>query len=541
MKKQKIVIRLLCLGLSLLLILSVAACKDQADEQESQPPTATIAPTDAPTPTPTPPPEISVDELHRQFELIYNNCGADITQSEEQIANELEALKASAADSDEIWPDNYEELYLSWRTNTIAKWMNNLKMSYWQIIDQRELGGIGKQVLIYADYIDSEQGGTPKLMLLSWLGKDGDYGYDHIITLELYGEENGQAVEWWKQDIIFNFTFNEMAKISVASRDGQLFLSAYYSDSRGSGYLENHDFYALNRESNGDADKFSYYYDRTDDSERYSHGGSGISSDEYQTQLNAYQTGEDIASINMETPIIWANGILTGKNEIYATLEVDGIELQLSRNPYVYGSPYGDIGAFMVPIRDTLEAMGVAVGVNEDVSMILASTKNDTLVITNKDLIFDNDRYDYYQYSFNGGELTYAFVENYGGFMYAPLQTLIPLFGAQAEWSTEDGIIRINGSVAASERMSDAEVKAMANFSLEDAIKIGEQNGHSFYGIQVAYIGGGHYISHGKAIWEYAVLPAGEDAVYSGEHSEGTAPSNMYYIQVASDGTITRS
>lgn len=48
----------------------------------------------------------------------------------------------------------------------------------------------------------------------------------------------------------------------------------------------------------------------------------------------------------------------------------------------------------------------------------------------------------------------------------------------------------------------------------------------------------------GKAVWEYAVLPAGEDAVYDydrndGGHHEGTAPSNMYYIQVSNGGTVT--
>ena len=55
MIKTIIAKRLLCVGLTLLLVLSLAACKDQADEQDSQPPTSTIAPTEAPTPTPTPP------------------------------------------------------------------------------------------------------------------------------------------------------------------------------------------------------------------------------------------------------------------------------------------------------------------------------------------------------------------------------------------------------------------------------------------------------------------------------------------------------
>ena len=58
MKKLKIAKRLFCVSLTLFLILSLAACKGQADEQDSQPPSPTITPTEAPTPTPEPTPPI---------------------------------------------------------------------------------------------------------------------------------------------------------------------------------------------------------------------------------------------------------------------------------------------------------------------------------------------------------------------------------------------------------------------------------------------------------------------------------------------------
>ena len=51
--------QILSLGLTLLLALSFAACKGQADEQDSQPPTSTATPTEAPTPTPTPEPTLT--------------------------------------------------------------------------------------------------------------------------------------------------------------------------------------------------------------------------------------------------------------------------------------------------------------------------------------------------------------------------------------------------------------------------------------------------------------------------------------------------
>lgn len=62
--KQQIVKRLFYLVLTLLLVLSLAACKGQAEEQESQPPTTpTITPTEAPTPEPAPAPPIPYTDI----------------------------------------------------------------------------------------------------------------------------------------------------------------------------------------------------------------------------------------------------------------------------------------------------------------------------------------------------------------------------------------------------------------------------------------------------------------------------------------------
>ena len=63
MKKAKTVNRILSLCLAGFLVLSLAACKGQADGQDSQPPTATITLTEAPTPTPTPTPPIPYTDV----------------------------------------------------------------------------------------------------------------------------------------------------------------------------------------------------------------------------------------------------------------------------------------------------------------------------------------------------------------------------------------------------------------------------------------------------------------------------------------------
>lgn len=496
-------------------------------------------------------PEISEDEMFLLFESVYKGCGANAAQPDETLSAELETLKSSVADSDATWPDDYEDQYLRWRTRIVDAWRNGLYKSYWDIISQRQPYTYGNAGLVYADYID-KQSGTPKLMLLSWApGED----YDQILTLELYGEENGKAVQRWKKDITVR-SFAPSANISFAARNNQLFLwVSYYLQS--SVEVQNQDaFYALTMESNGDAEKLSYWADRFG-MEGYRRGDSQITEGEYRAQLAAYSAGEQIMKLGRlydgEFPKISMDGILSGKNEVYAEIEVNGTAVELSSPAYVYGNPYSS-DEIMVPLRSVLEAMGVAVHANSDASVIIASTKEDTLVIANKDYSVvkpgsSGQTYENYRCYFNGGqlgELQYATVRRSDGGMFASLHSLASLFGATVERDNDAAVIRITSSIPDSSRMSKAELEEMASFNFDQAAQIAEKEGYPGFSIEggtpvhhysFEHVSGRLIFAYGKAICVGYVL-AGEEHYYGDEDGDGGYYAEWYRVDVMHDGTV---
>jgi len=497
-------------------------------------------------------PEISEDEMILRFESVYSDCGADVTQPEETLAAELEALKSSVADSDMRWPDDYEDQYLRWRTRIVNVWWNGLYKSYWDIISQRQPYTYGEAGLVYADYIDAGQSGTPGLMLLSWApGED----YDQILTLELYGEENGKAVARWKKDITVR-SFAPSANISFATRNNQLFLwVSYYLQSSVEVQNQN-EFYALTMESNGDAEKLSYWADRFG-MEGYRKGDSKITEGEYQVQLAAYSAGQQIMKLgrlyNGEVPKITTDGILSGKNEVYAEIEVNGTAVELSGSAYVYGNPCSS-DEIMVPLRSVLEAMGIAVHANSDASVIIASTQEDTLVIANKDYSVvksgsSGQTYENYRCYFNGGqlgELPYVVMRPSDGGMFASLHGLASLFGATVERDNDAAVIRITSNIPDSSRMSQAELEKMANFNFDQAAQIAEKEGYPGFSsgggtpvhhYSFEYVSGRLIFAYGKAICVGYVL-VGEEHYDGDEDDGGGYYAEWYRVDVMHDGTV---
>ncbi len=500
------------------------------------------------TPTPPPIPEITEDEMLRQFETIYTNCGADITQSEENLAVELETLQNAVADSGVSWPHDYREQYRSWRDRIVAAWKNGLYKSYWDIISQRKHYTYGESGLIYSNYIDPEQSGTPQLVLVSWApGED----YDQIITVELYGEENGKAVVCWKQNITIS-PFDRSAQISLATRNNQLFLWVSSYSQASVEVREQDEFYALGMESNGDAEKLSYWVDRFG-MEGYRKGDSQITEGEYQAQLAAYHAGEKIIELNRlyngEFTDTDTDGILSARNEVDAEIEVNGTVVELSALPYAYGNPYVSNNV-MVPLRDVLEAMGVAVHANSDVSVIIASTKEDTLVIANKDYNRSQDYNGYYRRFFNGGTLGRVVIERGSdGRLLASLQPLVELFGASVEWDNEAAIIRVTSNIPDNIRMTQSEIETMANFNFDQAVQIAEKEGYTGFstggGYQVLsssyrdeYVQGRLIFAYGKAIYIGYILDW-EEHIEGDEDGTGASHyAEWYRVDVMHDGTI---
>lgn len=501
------------------------------------------------TPTPPPIPEITEDEMLRQFETIYTNCGADITQSEENLAVELETLQNAVADSDVSWPHDYREQYRSWRDRIVAAWKNGLYKSYWDIISQRKHYTYGESGLIYANYIDPEQSGTPQLVLVSWApGED----YDQIITVELYGEENGKAVVCWKQNITIS-PFDRSAQISLATRNNQLFLWVSSYSQASVEVREQDEFYALGMESNGDAEKLSYWVDRFG-MEGYRKGDSQITEGEYQAQLAAYHAGEKIIELNRrdngEFTDTCTDGILSARNEVYAEIEVNGTAVELSALLYAKGNPYASTDV-MVPLRDVLEAMGVAVYANSDVSVIVASTKENTLLI-NRSRTYDG--YYYYQAFFNGGGWQgrgqdIVIERGADGRLLAPLQALVELFGASVERDNDASVIHITSNIPDDIRMTQSEIETMANFNLERAVQIAEEQGYTgfstrggwhviFSSYREEHVEGRLIFAYGKAIYIGYILDWEESIEPDGTPGSGFYYAEWYRIDVMHDGTI---
>lgn len=226
-------------------------------------------------------------------------------------------------------------------------------------------------------------------------------------------------------------------------------------------------------------------------------------------------------------------------------IQVNGTAVKLSAAPYI---SYYNYKMFMVPLRDVLEAMGVAVYANSDASVILASTKSDTLAITTywsfsgqgfKGINNYYERNKTYQYSMNGGEFQKIDIEFTDGKAFAPLQMIVSLFGTTAEWNGEAGAMQIASNIPDSSRMSQDELKGIANFDLKQAEKMAASKGYEV--TRFSHYDGSAYglvFKNGKAIWKgYVYVTTVVEENEYGELLGGT--DEFYSIEVASDGTVT--
>ena len=276
----------------------------------------------------------------------------------------------------------------------------------------------------------------------------------------------------------------------------------------------------------------------------------GITEADYNALDKKYTSRKELLSYNHNNGISVLNrGILSVPG-----VNVNGVAVQLSADPYHSALE----NQFMVPLRDVLEAMGVAVYANSDASVILASTKGDTLVITYKD--FSDSSFEGINNTYYGRDKTYKYCMNGGGFQkitieftngraFVPLQTIVSLFGGNAEWNGKSGAMCVTYNIPDSSRMSQEELKKLANFDLNQAQKIAVSKGYggpwdsapiivseatvwNFDGVS------GLAFKNGKAIW---TLYAVEKVEYFRDETGRPIGESitMYRIDVANDGTVT--
>lgn len=495
MKKQKI----MCLCMASLLTLTLAACGEKNNIES---------------PSPSERAEHTQSELYQQFETVYDNCGGSFSQEAEQLTIELSALASKAEADEKEWSEDYEALYKAWRADTIVERSAALQTDYEQILEERELYEIGveglwetRPGLVYADQIDAEQDEKPELLLLTWLGYDEG---EHKVRVELYHEEKGHADECLKRDISFGAID---ANISLAEYEGQIYLSVYHEDGGSSGSTQASEFYAMNKSGIQAADAVYYTWER--DRESYDtmkitdgyyslqedNTYTEITQEEYNQCLEKYEMGERLVDFGMagSNPNVRYTGILPAFEVPVPKVEVNGNVLELEVAPYAYN------GEVMVPLRDVLEAMGIAVyaKVESPRVAIFASTKSNSLYISNYGPVYGRgyvsneigsfdtyendaegnvwgdlyDRYgNEYYYYFDGSKKVKVTVQNRDGKVFVPI-SIFSLFG-NAEWDNESKTLRISSNIAPENQMSQSDLQKIANFSFETVETLIFDNGY---------------------------------------------------------------
>ena len=628
MKKQGVIKRLSCLCLALLLVLSLVACKDQADEQDSQPPTSsTITPTEAPTPTPAPTPSIPYTDVPSDayyYDAVVwayqNGIASDGTTfnpasacTRGQVVTSLWRAMGSPEPQiaenpiSDISPDdwyykpalwayesgiitntifnsgnpctNAEIITILWRTygepaaavysspvslahsgkyyTRAVAWADNggmfagmdsvfdpaapcsradlmmylywateqwafteedkaIQAEYEQIIKDAQLYEVHGSGLLYADYVDVDGDGKVELLTLE-TSADKSY-HEYEITATLYADIDGHARKSCNQT--FSWSWDEESLYICKNGNNVCLRNTWLHMGTSS---EGDVFFKIEKEAFEINESISVSY--ASDKPEY----TGITEAEYNVLDQKYTDKKELLRYDR------GNGISVHDRGL---LPVPGVEVN---GTVVQVSSISE-GVFMVSLRDLLDAMGVAIYANSDASVILASTKSDTLVITNLNYPFDEMEYFnmintqdyYYRYNtykcyMNGSEHKDIAVNFIDGKAFISLQTVVPLFGATAEWSGETGTMRITSNIPDSNRMSQSEINAMASFSFDETVQTIESHGYTVY-----YRGGASYgilrIENGNSIWSTWVF----DEI-PGNYEEIL----VYPVEVTNNGKIT--
>lgn len=544
--------KILCICVACLLACFLFGCKGQTEAVET-----TAPPTE-------PPIMLTEPELYEKFELVYDDCGGSFSDDAEQLSSELTALGAKVKSDKEEWPKDYETLYKTWRANIIVERTATLQKEYEEIIADHTLYEQGVDGLWetrlgvhYVNYFDFDNDGKQELLLLS------DF---HIV--EIYGEEKGHAVKYCEQSLDVFDSFNKyqdgwfggvsLDGISIACKDGRPLIGVIASGIFGSSghHPQLHIFYGLeskNLSVSAVVQLKDSGYILTDEQPEYVEmdskhafdlgsyeseaSGESMTAEQYQN-LYAEQTVASYARVEDV-------GVLA-ESEIFPVprIEVNGKILSLDV------APYASWGVLMAPLRDVLEAVGVAVYANSDASVILASTKKDTLVIANGDFsrgiedIWRSSR-DVWRYCFNGNDQTKIEIGRTNGKTFAPVQEIVGLFGASSQWDSEAKTMRIEGAIPDSDRMSSDELKRIASFDLKQASQAAIAKGHKSYsgsdmlptsGMTEDFsseVQGGLVFKNGKAVWTLYAVAFEESVPGSYAYAE------LYRVDVTSDGTVT--
>jgi len=138
---------------------------------------------------------------------------------------------------------------------------------------------------------------------------------------------------------------------------------------------------------------------------------------------------------------------------------VNGKKIAMSQPPIMLN------GRVMVPIREVVEAMGVAVFYEAGVANCV--TKDTTVAIG-----MNGEGDDSYYITIDG-EYLYTDQDpiNYKGKLMVPVRVISEAFGANVSWNKQSETVTVTGTISDSVRLSKAEIDAANAFTLSAARK----------------------------------------------------------------------
>ena len=368
--------------------------------------------------------------------------------------------------------------YLYWANEqwTLSGEDKAVQAEYEQIINNSmpfEVYGSG---LVYADYIDVDGDGKVELLTVGIS--------DYELTATVYADMDGH-VEKLCEGTFDALVGNRVAGFSLCKEaDSHLYLHAtgWYVEGAGRYYNFMDQFYQIGTGAVSleyDFSSESEYIEEADTTKyTYTVSGKEVAEDEFKTLVEKFTDVKEFCTLDIygfSTVGVSDRGLLSVPKT--PGIIVNGVKLDSFHEAYYSTS----CGAFMVPLFDTLQAMGVTMECNSDASVILASTKKDTLVITYKDFSdpwFDginstyNGRDNTYRYSINGGEfqnIDIEFPDRISTTEHMSLDTIVSLFGGNVEWNGKAGAVQITSDIPGSDRMAREEIEKLANFDLAKA------------------------------------------------------------------------
>lgn len=463
------------------------------------------------------------DIFQRAFDAYSNGQVSE----DNRINSELTFAKMLIEGRSVAWEDTFRVQYLKWRENKILTINNQLICEYEQIIAEcpiyEELDE-NASGLYYAGYHDFDNNGFSELLLLfADKFKEGNL-VGNTIRLEVYGENGGKVVQYGETLKIYSEP--GYSWLNLMRHGDNLYIATNFIGG-GNASSQAHKFYEVSKNGISIAERLSceygFNYQLGMNATIYKSSEKEITYEQFVSALAKYS--DEMALCISNNELVCDRGVLT--QPINRTIIANGQTLSLTEPLYMSGR------YTLVPVRPVLEALGIPVYVAADMLTILASTKTDTLDIYNYGRMWGMMS-DEYLANFNNEPVSIN-TQMIDGILYASIEPLVALFGAQWKYDPTARVLTITMNTDAENLMTAAELEALANFSYEEVEQILAQLGYWISGSEDEW-DTRHYISNGTAFWEVYVLPFGVE--YEAYDNGIVFVGNSIPVTVTSNGEV---